>query len=112
MNIQTNPLFRASDEIYEGTIIHGKQMIEYDIDNPILVFPNGNVEFYETIVYTLRKNKKLVVIVEKGGPNCHLLINAREKQNLSVLHLPFALQKLHDNSKVSVDLKTGIVSII
>lgn len=111
MNIQTNPLFRASDEIYEGTIIHGKQMTEYDIENPILVFPNGNVEFYETIVYTLRKNKKLVVVVEKGGPNCHLLINAREKQNLSVLHLPFALQKLSNNSKASINLKNSVITL-
>lgn len=62
------------------------------------------------IVFNLRKHKNLVVILEKGGQNCHLMINAREKGSLTVLHRPNALSLLKSGSVVDI-YKNGDIRI-
>lgn len=48
--LKTNPLYISNgiDSIYRGTIIHAGIATEYDIENPILVFPSGDIKYYET----------------------------------------------------------------
>lgn len=111
--MKTNPLLISSniETQYTGIVIHAGIMQEYNIENPILVLPNGDIQYYETIVFNLRKHKKLIVILEKGGQNCHLLINSREKNNISIYHLPNALKLLENNKKVNINIMTGDIFI-
>ena len=96
--------------IYTGTIIHAIPNQEYNIHNPILVFPNGDIKFYETIVFTARKNKgNLAIILEKGGQNCHTLVTMREKQNIIILHLPNALNLLKKDLLVTINSNNGTI---
>lgn len=108
----TNVLYTSNMSIYKGIVIHAAIMQEYNVENPILILPNGDIQYYETIIFTLRKNKQLVVILEKGGQNCHLLVNSREKNNITILHLPNALSILKDKTYMSINCKTGNCEVL
>ena len=98
---------------YTGNVIHGKACQEYTENNPVLIFPSGDITFYETIAYTARANKgSLAIILEKGGPSCHAVINMREKKNIIVLHLPNAKKLLSEGSKVHIDAFKGEITIL
>ena len=111
MRIQSNPLFIGFPETYSGTAIHAKPMSEYVVRNPVLILPDGSVDYYETVVFALRRNKRLCVIMERGGQNCHLLVSAREKTGLSLFHLPHALELVPDGSEITVS-QGGAVDIV
>lgn len=97
---------------YNGTIVHAQAQSEYDVENPILVFPNGNVEYYETIVFAARKNGgKLAIILEKGGQNCHTVITMRERNGILVIHHPDARKLLKNGVSASINATTGTITI-
>jgi len=85
---------------YVGTIVHGKIDQEYTVENPILVLPNGDIDYFNTMMFTLRRNNgTLAVVVETGSESCHLVNTAREKNDITIILLPNALEKLPDGKK-------------
>lgn len=108
--IQAITLFGTG--VYNGTIVHGQAQKEYNIENPILVFPNGDIEYYETIVFAARKNGgKLAIILEKGGQNCHTVVTIRERNGIMVIHRPDALKLLENGISATVNADSGTIII-
>ena len=94
---------------YTGTVVHAGIDQEYEQDNPVLVLPHGGVEYYNTMVFTARRNGgRVAVIVERGGENCHLVTNAREK-DIMILMVPGAREKLRQGERVMVDADFAII---
>ena len=108
-----SPAFNGNG-VHKGTIVHGKPQKESLIKDPILVLPNGGVQYYETIAFTARiaqqKGWDVSVILERGGPTCHIVTSMREK-GIIVMHLPKALELLKEGKFAIVDASNGIISI-
>lgn len=98
--------------IYTGTVVYGEAQTEYEVENPVLIFPNGNIEYYETIVYAARKNKgRLAIILEKGGQNCHTVVTLRERNNIIVIHRPEARNLLKEGTLITIDVASGTIRV-
>ena len=78
-----------------------------DPDDPIiLVLPNGDPSYYPVAAFAARKQGKLAVILETGGPLCHLAITANESDRLVVMLLPKARETLREGASCTINPNT------
>lgn len=82
---------------FTGIITHALPHVDYGSkEHPvILVLPNGNPDYYPLVANTARRQGSVGVILERGGPLCHLAVVANESpEKYAVGFLPNARELL------------------